>query len=299
VVVGLLEDLAGAGSFFVSFTGGEVALRRDLFVLIARARRLHFLVRLLSTGTRWTPSEWDKLAELGVDEVRMSLYSHTAELHDRITGIEGSHMRTLATARGLRARGVGVTIGCPILRTNVAAVIPLVDWCRDEGLPLSLDANVTWTDRSDPSPALLRASQAELAPLMARQDIRETILGTPKPSDSWSGTESTCSAGHESAFIQCTGNVYPCSNWPAAAGNILRTPFLDIWRSSEGFVAARSICNDELIECNACALRGRCRPCVAMNMQEHGAVQNASAAACTAARAAQSPEIKTTWSHRG
>jgi len=46
----LLDDVARAGTLYLTFSGGEVFLRADLFELIEHARRLHFDVRLKSNA---------------------------------------------------------------------------------------------------------------------------------------------------------------------------------------------------------------------------------------------------------
>jgi radical SAM protein with 4Fe4S-binding SPASM domain len=281
----VLDQMAEAGSFYVGFTGGESALRRDLFALIAHARRRHFLVRLLTSGTKWTSRHWDKIAALGVDEVRMSLYARTPELHDQITGVSGSHARTLTTARGLMDRGVRIAFGCPVLRTNAHEVIPLFDWCSKEGIPLILDAKITWTDQDNPGPASLRPSVAQLAPLMAQPKIREILVGPEARTDKPLDTATPCRAGNDSAFIKSTGDVYPCSNWPVAAGSVHRSPLLSIWRSSPVFAAARALSNADLVSCRRCLLRRHCQPCVAMNLQERGTIAKASPGVCTTALA--------------
>src|SRR5262245_38686093 len=54
-VTGLLEQLARAGTLYLTFSGGEVFLRSDLFMLIERAKRLRFDVRLKSNALLVTP----------------------------------------------------------------------------------------------------------------------------------------------------------------------------------------------------------------------------------------------------
>ena len=46
----LLDDVARAGTLYLTFSGGEVFLRKDLLGLIEHARRLHFDVRLKSNA---------------------------------------------------------------------------------------------------------------------------------------------------------------------------------------------------------------------------------------------------------
>src|SRR5215468_1942211 len=63
-LVGLLGDLARAGTLYLTFSGGEVFLRRDLFELIAHAKRLRFDVRLKTNAQRLTAARARRLREL-------------------------------------------------------------------------------------------------------------------------------------------------------------------------------------------------------------------------------------------
>jgi len=49
-VKALLADLARAGTLYLTFSGGEIFLRPDLFELIAEAKRLRFDLRLKSNA---------------------------------------------------------------------------------------------------------------------------------------------------------------------------------------------------------------------------------------------------------
>jgi len=46
----VLEQLAEAGTFFLTLSGGEVLMRRDFFEILEHARRLLFNVRSRRTG---------------------------------------------------------------------------------------------------------------------------------------------------------------------------------------------------------------------------------------------------------
>src|ERR1700704_3040985 len=71
----LLEDVARAGTLYLTFSGGEVFLRADLFELIEHARRLHFDLRLKSNALLITPEKAGRLRRLGVRQVDISIYS--------------------------------------------------------------------------------------------------------------------------------------------------------------------------------------------------------------------------------
>src|SRR5580698_11341519 len=49
-IIDVLEQLADAGVFFLSISGGEVLMRRDFFEIVERARQLLFNVKVKTNG---------------------------------------------------------------------------------------------------------------------------------------------------------------------------------------------------------------------------------------------------------
>src|SRR2546428_12185375 len=107
----LLDQLAAAGVFFLVFSGGEVFLRRDFFELLEHARSLLFSVKVKTNAIMIGEKEADRLAELGLHGVQVSVYSHRPEVHDRITKVPGSLERTVAGAPAVWVPGVDPKLG--------------------------------------------------------------------------------------------------------------------------------------------------------------------------------------------
>ncbi len=104
----LLRQLADAGVFFLTLSGGEALMRRDCFEIIEYARSLMFNVKLKTNAVLIREKEAERLRALGVEQVQISVYSHRPEVHDAITKIPGSLKRTLAAIRLLQvARACG------------------------------------------------------------------------------------------------------------------------------------------------------------------------------------------------
>ena len=114
----LLRDLADAGVFFLTLSGGEPLMRRDCFEIIESARALGFNVKLKTNAVMVREKEARRLRALGVEQVQISLYSHRAEVHDGITKLPGSLKRTLAGIRLLRAAGLRVTLANVLMPSN-------------------------------------------------------------------------------------------------------------------------------------------------------------------------------------
>jgi MoaA/NifB/PqqE/SkfB family radical SAM enzyme len=79
----------------LSILGGEPLLRSDIIPLIEYAKKFGMEVQITTNATLITKELADKLVDLGVDSVSMSLDGSTAELHDKIRGIKGTFSRAV------------------------------------------------------------------------------------------------------------------------------------------------------------------------------------------------------------
>ena len=104
----LLEELADMGTLYLQLSGGEIFLRKDFFEIAEYARKLHFALRISTNGTLIDEKTADKIASLYPERVSISVYSTNPQVHDRITGVNGSLENTINCARLLLERNVGV-----------------------------------------------------------------------------------------------------------------------------------------------------------------------------------------------
>src|ERR1035438_4153282 len=63
-IVDVLTQLADAGVFFLSLSGGEVLMRRDFFEIVERARQLLFNVKVKTNGVMIHEKEAARLRHL-------------------------------------------------------------------------------------------------------------------------------------------------------------------------------------------------------------------------------------------
>ena len=61
----LLQQLAEAGTFFLTLSGGEVLMRQDFFELLEYARGLRFNVRIKTNGVMIRKREAQRMMDLG------------------------------------------------------------------------------------------------------------------------------------------------------------------------------------------------------------------------------------------
>jgi len=281
----LFDELALEGGLFLTFTGGEVGLREDLAAIIAAARERRFSVTLLTSGTLWRERQWDELARLGVDSARLSVYGTSAAVHDGITGVSGSHARTMASVRGLLARGIEVGLSCSVLTQNLAEVSGVVALGVEIGASVNIDPVINLTHVGGRAPAAWRVSSEQLRTVLRDPKVRDVLSLDSAGSAHVNANDAPCQVARTSVFIDCDGSVRPCASWPRPGGNINEQTFAHLWRHDPELGRARAVCNRDLSICSGCALHAGCSPCIALNLQEHGVVATPAEVVCARTRA--------------
>src|SRR5215472_11071430 len=119
-IKGVLDQLAEAGVLFLTFSGGEVFMRRDFFELLEYARRLQFSVKIKTNAVMIGEEEAQRLLALAVDGIQISVYSHRPDVHDAITKLPHSFERTMKAVCFLRDQGLRVTMANVLMTANLA-----------------------------------------------------------------------------------------------------------------------------------------------------------------------------------
>jgi AdoMet-dependent heme synthase len=281
-ICGLLGELADAGVFFLILSGGEPMLRRDFFEIVARARALQFNVKVKTNAVLIRTAEAQRLRDLGVEQMQVSVYSHRPEIHDAVTKLPGSLRRTIEGIRALRAAGLKVAVANVMMRSNLADRQAVAAMARELGATYSADPTVTPMMDGDRSVLDLRIDGSELRGLFQDKDLvgdPESFCAPPPPVGDDERNALPCSAGHSACYISPYGDVYPCVQFPLPSGNVRRQKFLDIWHHSPQLQEVRSIRTGDLPVCSSCAHLGTCTRCPGLAWRE-GNMRGPSSADC-------------------
>jgi radical SAM protein with 4Fe4S-binding SPASM domain len=279
----LLGDLARAGTFYLTFSGGEVFLRNDLFELIEHARRLHFDVRVKSNALLITQESAARLRALAVRQVDISIYSADPAVHDWVTKVPGSLERSLEGAALLRDAGVTVKLNCPLMRQNAGQYRDIRALAERLGVLWGFDPMITAKNDGDTSPITLRITRKELGRILQDPALnpdlgkREVCAPSSVRPDL---DEIPCGASHNACYISAYGDVMPCVAMPIACGNVRDEAFEEIWRRSPEMLRVRSIRIKDLHTCSTCAASQFCTRCPGQALVETGDLYGPSPAHC-------------------
>jgi AdoMet-dependent heme synthase len=298
----VLDDLARSGTLFLTFSGGEIFLRPDLYEILAAARHLHFDISLKSNALLVTAERAARLREFGVRRVQISVYSDVPAIHDAITKVPGSLERTLAAIPILLEHGLQVKLACPLMNENLMAYRGVMALAEKLGVPYILDLTITPMMDGSSGPLEHRASVSSLLPVLrdpalhgckpqpsaaaaSTMDVLPSTFGSAVSSgiESAAYEDLPCSAGHNSCYISPYGDVYPCVQLPQAAGNLRREKFEDIWYHAPQLERLRAIRESQLPICSQCAIRTYCERCPGLALMEGGDLLGAYERACALA----------------
>ncbi len=266
-ILGLLDQLAAAGVFFLNVSGGEIFMRPDLFTIIEHARKLQFSVKLKTNGVMIREAKARRIAALGVEAVQISLYSHDAATHDEITKLRGSFKRTVEGARLLRDAGVKVIFANVLMQQNADHYKQVQALAAEMGIRYEVDATITPMMDGDRGIVALNMDGGRLAAIMHDTtllgDQAERLLAAPSGPNPLDEAYKTlpCSAGHTACYVSPYGDVFPCVQFPFKVGNVREQAFIDIWKHSPQLNEVRAIRVSDLEGCSSCVHGSSCARC--------------------------------------
>ena len=226
----VFDELAEAGTLFLTLSGGEVFMRRDFLQILTHARSRGFSVTIFTTGTLLTPETAAELADLHPLSVEVSIYSARPEIHDRVTRIPGSHARSLRALRMLKERGVIILIKSPLMSLNSGEYHGIARLAEELGAGYNFDPLLIPMRVGDRAPLTLGLDREQLRaflsdPVLARE-MAQPVKCLPQKG------EEICGTGRRTCLISPYGDLFPCGVHPIPAGNLREKSFYEIWTGS-------------------------------------------------------------------
>lgn len=128
-----INGLAEFGVPVILFSGGEPLLRQDFFELADHARQQGLRIALSTNGTLITKQAAERLKNIGVAEVGISLDGIGAN-NDYFRGHDGAYRLALAGIRNCIPSGLRVSLRLTITRFNYQGIPAILQLVEDEGI---------------------------------------------------------------------------------------------------------------------------------------------------------------------
>ncbi len=266
----LIEQVAEFGRPFpiLVLTGGDCLLRPDVFELAAYARELGLPVAMSPSVTPMlTPESIQRMVDIGVNAVSLSLDGAFAATHDGVRGIPGHFDRTIPAIRAIVDAGLKLQINTTVMARNVDELADVVKILRDTGVDIWEVFFLVHVGRGESTDAISpqqheevshflydashygfivrtvegpffrrvvvqRRQEPDVWPrggLYERLAARLVELNGP-PSDHSSARTAATRDGKGILFVAHDGEVYPAGFLPLGLGSVRDLPLATIYR---------------------------------------------------------------------
>lgn len=273
----LLLQARKMGTLCVTFSGGELLLRKDLLDLLQFARDCDFITSIYSNVTLLTNPLATRLSELNLSSVQVSLYSMNPDVHDKITGLSGSFEKTKHGIELLLDVGMSVIINCPVLKANKDDVLDVQKFA--DSMNIKFGSDYLLIGQSD-------FDTCNLDQRLSVDDIRDVIVGMMENNASYKKfvlsksvnydtnernieDRPACGVGIDTLNVAANGDIIPCPGWNGyVLGNIKTNSLEEVWLHSEKINYLRSIKMSQFPQCINCDTREYCSMCLLRNFNE-------------------------------
>ena len=259
------------GGLNLSFTGGEVFLRDDLFELIEYARNLYLRVFLLTNGSLITDEIARRLKKLNITELSISLYSMDEDVHDEVTGVKGSFRKTMQGINFAIKYNISVIIKTPLMLINKYSYRDVKKFCDENDFEFISSALIFSKNDGCKEPKKLNIYGDELKKVLS--DIKQY-----EPIGQLNNFDEACGSLKYTLAIDSLGNIYPCNSFYYKLGNIRENTLIDVWKS-EKLKKIQNIMKEDLKKCKECKLESLCNRCPGLAYLEDGDIFGCSSSA--------------------
>ena len=255
----LIDTFSQVGNPLIIFTGGDPMMRKDVYELVRYAHDRGHICAFSPNGTLIDETSAKKIRDAGVDRVSISIDAADATTHDAFRCRKGAFEASLNGMRLLKEAGVPFQINTTVTRNNLESFTRIFNLCEELGaaawhifllVPMGrgsglADQVITAEQYEEvlrwfygfrkQTKMQLKATCAPHYYRIMRQMAKEE--GVPVDAKNFGMDAHTrgCLGGTGFCFISHTGIVQPCGYLTLNCGDVRKTPFPEIWRTSEYF----------------------------------------------------------------
>jgi radical SAM protein with 4Fe4S-binding SPASM domain len=285
-----------AGVTMIAFSGGEPLMSPDFWKIAEYASKKGMYTTIATNGTLLTKGIVDRLADVGIKYIEISLDSADPEVHNEFRGQPLAWERTVEGIKNVVAKGVfDNAIATTATKYNYKKMDEMLDLAiqlkvkrfivfnfvpTGRGKEI-INEDLTPKEREELLTFLYDKWQAKVGPDIfstspeySRIGINKVLEGTGKTyAPTHFATMETgsngiamaefiggCGAGRIYAALEDNGDLEPCVFLPIRVGNVLKQGLKDIWENSK---VLKDLRNRDALEgvCGTCPFKYSCGGC--------------------------------------
>lgn len=273
----VLKECKDMGVMDITLSGGEPMTHPNFVEFLRATKEAGFYVTVLSNLTLLTDEIINELKSTSLSGVQVSLYSMDAEIHDSITKVPGSFLKTKTAILQLINNNIPVQVSCPTMTENRDSFDEVAKWSNKHGIRAFTDCILMarYDHTIDNLQHRMRLNDMEKVinsiienDIEYQKLIKNTDFNNINNEDT--SEDIICGVGIMSLCMISNGDIYPCAGWQSCiCGNVNQSPLCEIWKHSPQISYLRSLRKKDLKQCVSCDKKKFCAVCMVRNANEN------------------------------
>ena len=251
----------------ITMSGGEPMLNANLDFFIRECRENNFSINILSNLTLLTESLIREFLKTPLLSVQTSLYSMDEKIHDSITNVKGSFVKTKKAIEILHKYNIPMQINCPVIKQNKDTYQDVLDWAKSLNIEASSDYMLFGCFDGSRRNLHCRLDLSEIKSIIQKEKQNKGYLYSIKHSPE--SESSICPVCYSAMCISPTGQIYPCEGWQSLiSGDVNESTIAKVWEESVEIQKLRKLTINDIPKCRSCEDKDFCSICLIRNVNE-------------------------------
>jgi pyrroloquinoline quinone biosynthesis protein E len=241
-----MRQAAELGILQIHLSGGEPTVRKDLEDIVEVAAKAGLYTNLITAGVTLTRERLQRLKELGLDHVQLSIQDVDEANAERISSYKDGLAKKRQLGKWVRELDMPLTINAPIHRHNIENLPNIINFAVEMGAGRIEVANIqyyAWALKNRASLMPTRAQVLKSAEIVeeAKERLKGIIVFDFVVPDYYAKTPKPCMGGWGRGVMNVTpqGKVLPCHASETIPGlefdNVRTRRLADIWLNGQAF----------------------------------------------------------------
>jgi radical SAM protein with 4Fe4S-binding SPASM domain len=273
----VLDQCREMGLLNLTLSGGEPMFHPHFVNFLHKAKEYDFSINILSNLTFLNDEIIAEMKANRLSSVQVSLYSMNPDIHDSITKLPGSFVKTLDAIFRLIDNDIPLQINCPTMKQNKDSYIGVLNWAQEHKVRAQTDYIMMARYDHTTSNLDSRLSLDEVSEILNaiiendlyyQQNMLQQNFETVNTRVD--DNAAACGVCITSICMVANGNVYPCAGWQDyVCGNVQETPLREIWENSSKVIYLRGLRRKDFPRCLSCPDKSFCAMCMVRNANEN------------------------------
>lgn len=265
----VVDQIADAGTLWLTITGGEPLLRPDFCEIYEHAHGRGLLLTVYTNATIITEKHLELWRRCPPRDLEITQYGWTRETYDKVVDAGPQYDRFQRGLSRTREAGFSVTLKAMAMKATAAEIPAIRNFARQSGLGFRYDSIISPRIDGGLKPLEQRLTPAEVSAVESLDEDRERAFAeycrdmskTPRDDHRYQ-----CGAGLNTFIVDPYGKMHVCQLSRRPGWDVLQDGFARGFL--EAFGAVREERRTDMGGCGSCDTLTTCSNCVGMSELE-------------------------------